>query len=285
NMESQPYKHGPLDHSKESLRPVHLLPELSNDGHIQWGNQEISPIGILINGKLFFIHRNLFDFLETMRLLASQGDAIFDSDVGYWIDALCIDQNNTSERNHQVAQMGSIFSQADHVHIWLGATPDAARICKLLDGPGPMEGTELEEWASLMARDWNIIDRYIFRNEYWNRAWVTQEIVLAKRVKISFAARKYGFMYLVKWYYRFWSPKVDTDFSQFAEYYEGKVQIYGQSLIHLMSHFQDKGCSLSHDRVYSLLSLCRRDEKVAVDYDMSSKELAWKILLSTRETA
>jgi hypothetical protein len=37
-----------------------------------------------------------------------------------WIDALCIDQFSTHEKNRQVAAMGHIFSAADRVIIWLG---------------------------------------------------------------------------------------------------------------------------------------------------------------------
>ncbi|KAI9643491.1 hypothetical protein NHQ30_008110 [Ciborinia camelliae] len=38
-----------------------------------------------------------------------------------WIDALCINQGDTSERNHQVGQTGNIYRQAQQVLIWLGA--------------------------------------------------------------------------------------------------------------------------------------------------------------------
>jgi hypothetical protein len=44
-----------------------------------------------------------------MQKAAPRDNAIFDKDRGYWIDALCINQENTGERNHQVAQLGSIF--------------------------------------------------------------------------------------------------------------------------------------------------------------------------------
>ena len=36
-----------------------------------------------------------------------------------WIDAICIDQNNVLERNHQVRNMVRIYAQAEHVLIWL----------------------------------------------------------------------------------------------------------------------------------------------------------------------
>ncbi|KAH7400204.1 heterokaryon incompatibility protein-domain-containing protein [Cadophora sp. MPI-SDFR-AT-0126] len=37
-----------------------------------------------------------------------------------WIDAICIDQTSTDEKNHQVPLMGDIYSSASTVVIWLG---------------------------------------------------------------------------------------------------------------------------------------------------------------------
>jgi hypothetical protein len=37
-----------------------------------------------------------------------------------WVDAVCIDQENTNEKNHQVQQMYTIYSLAYRTLIWLG---------------------------------------------------------------------------------------------------------------------------------------------------------------------
>ena len=37
-----------------------------------------------------------------------------------WIDAICIDQHNIKDRNHQVARMRDIYAHALRVLIWLG---------------------------------------------------------------------------------------------------------------------------------------------------------------------
>lgn len=37
-----------------------------------------------------------------------------------WIDLLCINQENLTERNQQVALMGEIYAQAEAVRVWLG---------------------------------------------------------------------------------------------------------------------------------------------------------------------
>jgi hypothetical protein len=38
----------------------------------------------------------------------------------YWIDALCVDQENIFERNSQVAKMAEIYKRAYSVVVWLG---------------------------------------------------------------------------------------------------------------------------------------------------------------------
>jgi hypothetical protein len=56
----------------------------------------------------------------------------------FWIDALCIDQCSILERNHQVAQMCSIYTKAQEVIAWLGNTPFDPRLLDVnLDMAGP----------------------------------------------------------------------------------------------------------------------------------------------------
>jgi hypothetical protein len=61
---------------------------------------------ITVNGNSFPVRENLARFLEQMRLdRKGKGWRYF------WIDAICIDQSNISERNHQVGLMKQIYSQ------------------------------------------------------------------------------------------------------------------------------------------------------------------------------
>ena len=67
---------------------------------------------LLLNGRPFTVRHNLWKFLEKGR-----ADSFVDD---LWIDALCIDQKNVSERNHQVQRMANIYGQALHVFAWVG---------------------------------------------------------------------------------------------------------------------------------------------------------------------
>ncbi len=45
-----------------------------------------------------------------------------------WVDALCIDQGNSEEKNHQVKHLGRVYEDATEVVVWLG--PDKEGIAE-----------------------------------------------------------------------------------------------------------------------------------------------------------
>ncbi|KAE9364551.1 HET-domain-containing protein [Stipitochalara longipes BDJ] len=122
-----------------------------------------------------------------------------------WIDALCIDQDDTNERNHQVAQMGKIYGHAKTVLAWLGPGNTktygvfelirqisahynesgefcGCRRCRRVDGTGV--------WQDLLQ----LCDR-----EYWSRLWIIQEVVLAKDLLFVCGGEWFPKVYHVKW--------------------------------------------------------------------------------------
>ncbi|KAH9207768.1 heterokaryon incompatibility protein-domain-containing protein, partial [Leptodontidium sp. 2 PMI_412] len=76
-----------------------------------WGSPTSSE-SIEISGKEYFIRENLSSALQHLR--HPQNARLF------WIDALCINQEEVSERNDQVHQMGRIYRSAVKVIVWLG---------------------------------------------------------------------------------------------------------------------------------------------------------------------
>ncbi|TLD38148.1 hypothetical protein E2P81_ATG03823 [Venturia nashicola] len=84
-----------------------------------WGDPD-TTIVITVNKRQFHVRDNLWDFLDVARD-EFQGQWL-------WIDALCIDQENVGERNHQVQLMKNIFSGAQAVVSWLGSAADESDI-------------------------------------------------------------------------------------------------------------------------------------------------------------
>ncbi|KAF4968742.1 hypothetical protein FSARC_3925 [Fusarium sarcochroum] len=152
---------------------------------------------ITLNGYAQEASPNLFDALHQLYK--------FCPNIPVWIDALCINQADTKERESQVASMDKIYGEADRVLIWLGApTPhlmaglktaerlaeaslrEIKRIiksqqqefCYIMDemplrfGVAPLT---MEEIDGILA---------IFRCSWFNRVWIIQEVSLAKRPEV-----------------------------------------------------------------------------------------------------
>lgn len=86
-------------------------------GHVEyvalsytWGDADLVK-EILLDGELFHVRENLWDFLNRARQTCLM--------EYLWIDALCINQSKAGEGNHQVAMMGDIYSRAERVIVWL----------------------------------------------------------------------------------------------------------------------------------------------------------------------
>ncbi|KAF2113389.1 heterokaryon incompatibility protein-domain-containing protein, partial [Lophiotrema nucula] len=93
-----------------------------------------------------------------------------------WIDAICIDQHNVRERNHQVQLMSKLYSTARHVMIWLGPSDRESEIILKSIKQGYDESNEqvrafpdfLDYLEEFLERDW------------FRRVWIVQELTLAK---------------------------------------------------------------------------------------------------------
>jgi hypothetical protein len=90
----------------------------------EWGDPNGPRYDILLDGQPFTVRRNLWHALRCLR-----------TEFGgrtLWVDAICINQENVSERNHQVGMMGHIYRSATSVRVWLGETSNNSREAILL---------------------------------------------------------------------------------------------------------------------------------------------------------
>jgi hypothetical protein len=74
--------------------------------------------------------------------------------------------------------MGKIYSNATRVELWLGGTSPA--LAPLIQAMRLRAGSLISS-DRLLNINCNIIIKCILNNAYFNRAWVTQEILLARR--------------------------------------------------------------------------------------------------------
>jgi hypothetical protein len=97
-----------------------------------------------------------------------------------WIDALCIDQSNVFERNHQVTLMSKIYSQATNVVIFLGhATQDSdLAIDFIVECDSPKSDTSSLSYPK-SEHLINALNNF-FRQPWFTRVWVIQEAILSR---------------------------------------------------------------------------------------------------------
>jgi hypothetical protein len=161
-----------------------------------WGS-EGGPKQITLNGVAIGIRRNLYDFLvHALR----QGWT-----RQLWIDALCINQNDETEKSKQVAMMGEIHSRASQVLIWLGPL-DNLELDSLIE-LSQRSGHTNAQYGTGLAKDlfekmnYFKFKGYLFsresfdsknfdteyrnglvrmlQNPYWRRKWIIQEVLLS----------------------------------------------------------------------------------------------------------
>ena len=111
-----------------------------------------------------------------------------------WIDAICIDQRNPTEKAHQIAAMPRIYSQAQQVLCWLGAEADNSDIA--IDTLPSMAEWSRQYFSSRTADLGNkgsmpisqpdpdlfvAIIRFFLR-PWFHRLWVVQEVLMAREL-------------------------------------------------------------------------------------------------------
>lgn len=102
-----------------------------------------------------------------------------------WIDAICIDQDNPTERNHQVQMMSRIYTRATEVCIWLGDADSSSEIAFDFIAKELVELRNFDALSndSQYAEKWKALMIFMQR-EWFSRRWVVQELALANKATL-----------------------------------------------------------------------------------------------------
>jgi len=156
-----------------------------------WGSQEKEET-ILLNGFPFGVTANLHQALCALR----NSVEVSQRKLRVWIDAICINQDDTREREYQVRKMHLIYSNALCVRGWVGEPSSPALVPKLVAVKELLAATEisLESWGqggpmSAHARGsgvensvgqavMDVLEEFLCAT-FWERLWIVQEIALA----------------------------------------------------------------------------------------------------------
>jgi Heterokaryon incompatibility protein (HET) len=161
-----------------------------------WGDASNTQ-DILVNGQTVSVRKNLALALISLQKSLADGSYI-------WIDAICINQENSDDKNSQIPLMGTIFKKAQCVFAWLGEAGENSDLgMDLINRWGaalragrathnketPMTGPELMKSALGHLQDpfnddsWQAL-LSLLKRPYWNRMWIIQEVVLASEVSL-----------------------------------------------------------------------------------------------------
>lgn len=203
----------PIDTTKQEIRLVTIEPAEYDDLPIKctlsvaclkespdftalsyvWGDASITRL-IQLNGEKFHVTENLFSALIALRQQSEE--------FVCWIDAICINQQDTSEKSNQVLLMGEIYRACSLLVIWLGDESDDSNLaCSLIidwgeahfkfinEHPGsPRTPRTVEEFQSILdevgpyafdTASWDALGK-LFERPWWRRIWVLQEYVKAQ---------------------------------------------------------------------------------------------------------
>ncbi|KAI1847418.1 hypothetical protein JX266_006643 [Neoarthrinium moseri] len=102
-----------------------------------------------------------------------------------WIDAICIDQENTQERNHQVQMMSLIYTKASGVCVWLGEDDDDSNLAIQFVKEDILNFENFDAVCSNKknADKWRAL-LMLMQRPWFSRRWVVQEIALAQKATI-----------------------------------------------------------------------------------------------------
>jgi len=135
-----------------------------------------------------------------------------------WVDAVCIDQSNIEERNHQVKLMNSIYKNAKIVFMWLGEEADSSDLAmdilslcenQIVQGArikaaGRWSRAEHEAQGKALVKlfrdeiydkHWEAV-AHLFVREYWARVWILQEVLLASTATVCCGSKTVQWTYV-----------------------------------------------------------------------------------------
>lgn len=256
-----------------------------------WGTEE-PTCSISLNGYVFKVRPNVYELLNNRRSWTNT--------PVLWIDSICINQEDTSERNSQVPLMKEIYERATDVLIWLGTASDAGLAVRQIatlylqtnavDHTASLDGTIRKLWDRQKRSRFNDASlralAEMFSHNYWERTWIVQEIAAAARLSVCYGG------YSVSWesYQRVVNFFADSTRGEamlllaspasVGSSLSGLINVPGMERMRrayargerrrldtlLRAHIKYKAKD-PRDKIYALQGISRDPQAVVVDYD------------------
>ena len=223
-----------------------------------WGNEEPTE-AIMIGSQVVYIRPNLCAGLKRLRKV-NQSRRL-------WVDAICIDQRDdrednpqkNREKNDQVRLMGEIYRRARRVLVWLGEAEGdndlifhkaCSRNWWKLGVVGPSDTDAEYQLVSV-----------ILHRPYWNRTWIVQELLLAKRIVIHYGRYAAGWAAFAKLIFQGSDPPCaaykwfKTIYRSRRHWHETSTREMTQTLWDNLRQFNYTECKEPKDKIYAFLAI------------------------------
>lgn len=275
SSEKAAFQYQPLEEGIDCTRFLKIQPAISDNDPIscdlvqipfcdrpsyealsyRWG-ENIFTQTITLNGSKFLVGENLHDALHYLRNHGNVGLL--------WVDAICIDQTKTEERNRQVAIMSHIYFRAETVITWLGK-----KYSEYQEGMGHLESrlalenlfrsagfptdsnSPNDAHAARLKTESDMVHR-LAKDEYWSRVWIIQEIGLAKQRRVGFGNMTMhwnSFIKMMTLHSTIAEGPVLLN-QQIERKYEGS-----HTLRSLLYEYRNSQCQDPKDKIYGLIGL------------------------------
>jgi hypothetical protein len=133
----------------------------------RWGDPSRYAV-ISVDNAPFPVTTNLFYALERLR----------QPGIALWVDALCIDQCNETEKGSHVPLIKSIYERADLTWVSLGPSADGSeKVLQVFNDISRGRNPDIRALRRLRPELFAF-----FRRDYWQRVWIVQELAVSRRL-------------------------------------------------------------------------------------------------------
>ncbi|CAN8096987.1 unnamed protein product [Discula destructiva] len=265
-----------------------------------WGEHKLHSETITVDGQSCSVIESIHPMLS---LLCDH--RILRNETWFWIDYLCINQSDSTERATQVALMGRLYRLAFRTIVWLGELSPEVE--------GAMDTLyQIAAWPrkpTVDARDllrdsvtpaqWDALSHWMDR-PWWTRVWTLQEFLIPNRLVFhcggeSITKAKWASAIAAMYDYRVSGrPQRKAFGNQWArrrllEYYDDDRLRDKMGLVALMAYVGYYKSTDDRDRIYAMLGICTDMDRHIVgppDYSRSVDEtyfgLARQFVMSHR---
>ncbi|TVY26485.1 Heterokaryon incompatibility protein 6,OR allele [Lachnellula hyalina] len=262
-----------------------------------WGD-EGEQLPIFIDGKRHWVTPNCRAALRRLREIGV---------VCLWVDAICINQRDESEKRDQLALMRDIYHFADEVVIWLGYSELEAKrdrhrkqietlafaLIRVLDSKA---NSYMEDSIRLLVQGskrepaWRALGK-ILMHKWFERLWTYQELLVA--AKASFVFQYYHIAYdkvlnpaMALWEFLLQHDYINTGplpnlrpallaasrrSKAWRCYDRDSGQLRNRTLLDVLQDTLHLECSNPKDRVFAIMGLVkdRLNRTIRLDYGQS----------------